>query len=126
MSCQFSDVLRAWFDRRDTEEWVFGVVYKTEGPCYRKPGAIMFFNGTGERFGLLSGGCLEADIQQHARRVMQSGEVTALRYDGSDEDDTSFQLGIGCGGCVYIALYPVTQANNYLHLDVVYDTLRRA
>lgn len=83
----------------------------------------MFFNGDGEQFGLLSGGCLEADIQHHARRVMQSGQASMLCYDGSDEDDISFQLGIGCGGTVYVVLLPITHTNNYLHLKEIYEAL---
>ena len=62
----------------------------------------MLINGYGQHFGLLSGGCLEADILRRARRVMQRGETELLVYDGSDEDDWSFRLGIGCGGKVFI------------------------
>jgi len=84
----------------------------------------MFFSGEGEQLGLLSGGCLEADIQQHSRKIMRSGKATTLCYDANDEDDISFQLGIGCGGTVYIALMPVGQSNNYLQLTEVYAALK--
>ncbi len=123
MASQFLELLKEWHPRRDSEEWVLGTIYKTEGPCYRKTGAMMFFNGVGEQFGMLSGGCLESDIQQHARRVMQNGKAVTLCYDGSDEDDISFQLGIGCGGTVYILLQPITESNNYLCLNELYDSL---
>jgi xanthine dehydrogenase accessory factor len=125
MTFQFKSLLNSWFTRCDSSEWVLGIVYKTEGPCYRKAGAIMFFNGDGEHFGLLSGGCLEADIHQHARRVIQSGQGTTLCYDGSDEDDISFQLGIGCGGTVYVALLPITHKNNYLQLKEIHQILEQ-
>lgn len=123
MTFQFNHLLKTWFTRRDETEWVLGAIYKTEGPCYRKAGAMMFFSGNGEHLGLLSGGCLEADIHQHARRVMQSGIAKTLCYDGSDEDDISFQLGIGCGGKVFLALFPITSENNYLHLIDVHSAL---
>ena len=73
---------------------------------------MMLFNGHGQQFGLLSGGCLEADIMRHARQVMLTGEVELLAYDGSDEDDWSYQLGIGCGGKVYIMLQPLGAGND--------------
>ncbi len=125
MANQLLQLLEQWFDRRDDTEWVLGTVYRSEGPCYRKAGAMMLFNGLGQQFGLLSGGCLESDIQLHARRVMQEGRAITLSYDGSDEDDLSFRLGIGCGGTVYIMLQPVTADNHYLYLDSVYLSLRQ-
>ena len=54
----------------------------------------------GAQLGLLSGGCLEADVRLNARKVMSGGKALSLRYDGDDEDDLSYHLGIGCGGIV--------------------------
>lgn len=125
MANQLSQLLQHWYPLRDSSEWVLGTVYKTEGPCYRKAGAMMLFNGMGQQFGLLSGGCLESDIQQHARRVMQSGGSVTLCYDASDEDDLSFQLGIGCGGTVYILLQPILEHNNYLDLVQIRQSLKQ-
>jgi len=112
MSNQLSDLLHAWLNARHDTQWVLGTVYRTEGPAYRKAGAMMLVNGLGQQFGLLSGGCLESDIVRHARRVMLSGEPLTLVYDGSDEDDLSFRLGIGCGGKVYIMLQPLSDDND--------------
>ena len=67
----------------------------------------------GEQLGLLSGGCLEADIRLNARKVMASGIPVCIRYDGDDEDDLSYRLGIGCGGVVHVLLEPVNTENNY-------------
>jgi len=125
MNTQTSSLIAQWHAQRDNTQWVLGVIYKTEGPCYRKAGAIMFFSGEGQQLGLLSGGCLEADIQNHARKVMRNGQVKTLCYDANDEDDISFQLGIGCGGTVYIALMPISQSNNYLQLTAVHDSLNQ-
>ncbi|MEJ2590824.1 MAG: XdhC family protein [Candidatus Thiodiazotropha sp.] len=124
MSNQLSHLLRQWQSARNDTEWVLGTVYKTEGPCYRKAGAMMLMNGLGQQFGLLSGGCLESDIQTHARQVMQSGEARTLRYDGNDEDDISYRLGIGCGGTVHILLQPLDAAHDHLDLDAVHSALR--
>jgi len=123
LSNQLTQLLGQWISLKDTTEWVLGTVYKTEGPCYRKAGAMMLFNGVGQQYGLLSGGCLESDIQTHAKKVMQTGQVLTLCYDGSDEDDVSFQLGIGCGGTVHIMLQLVNRENEYLNLDKVWESL---
>ena len=112
MSNQLTALLDAWQKGRNDTEWVLGTVYKTEGSAYRKAGAVMLINGFGQQFGLLSGGCLEADIVRNARKVMQTGRVLLLDYDASDEDDWSFQLDIGCGGKVFIMLQPLSKEND--------------
>lgn len=123
MHNQLHQQLAYWYPRREQHQWVLGCVYKVEGPSYRKPGAMMFFNDLGEQLGLLSGGCLESDIQKHASRVMRTQQAVTLCYDGTDEDDMSVLLGIGCGGTVYILLQPLTEANDYLNLTTVAEDL---
>ena len=125
MSNQLIALLSQWQGQKQQTQWVLGTVYKTEGPCYRKAGAMMLFGGEGQQLGMLSGGCLESDIQKHARKVMISGKSVTVTYDGSDEDDLSFQLGIGCGGTVHIVLQLVNHANNYHQLDAVLDKLKQ-
>lgn len=125
MANQLKHLLARWYPQRDQTDWVLGTVYKTSGPCYRKAGAMMLFSGYGGQYGLLSGGCLESDIQRHAKRVMQQQRSVLLCYDANDEDDLSFQLGIGCGGTVYILLQPVNQANHYLELERLYQALQQ-
>jgi len=86
---------------------------------------MMLFSSQGEQLGMLSGGCLESDIGINARKVMQNGQSIRLCYDGSDEDDLSFHLGIGCGGTVYIMLQQINKNNNYLALNHVFDALKQ-
>lgn len=112
MSNQLSALLALWLQHRDETEWVLGTVYRTEGSAYSKAGTMMLINGKGQQFGLLSGGCIQADIARNARKAIVTGQTVMLVYDGSDEDDLSFRLGIGCGGTVYIMLQPVTTAND--------------
>jgi xanthine dehydrogenase accessory factor len=120
---QFSQQLKQWYPKRDEQKWVLGTLYKIDGPSYRSPGAMMLFNDAGEQFGLLSGGCLEADIQKKASQVMRSQRSMAVCYDASDEADMSFLLGIGCGSAIHILLQPLTTENNYLQLPVILDAL---
>ncbi|WP_028022508.1 XdhC family protein [Enterovibrio calviensis] len=123
MSNHLLHILSQWYPEKDNAEWVLGTVFKTEGPCYRKAGAMMLFSSFGQQLGMLSGGCLESDIQRHAKKVMATGKAITQVYDSQDEDDLSFQLGIGCGGTVHVMLHPVSQDNGYLSLNTVYEHL---
>ncbi|MDA9915760.1 XdhC family protein, partial [Luminiphilus sp.] len=122
---QLANMLTQWRVNRDSHEWVLGTVYKTEGSSYRKPGAMSLIGSGGQQLGLLSGGCLEADIRLNARKVMATGVPSSIRYDGDDEDDLAFRLGIGCGGVVYVLLEPVSRENNYQGLSDIHDALTK-
>ncbi|MBY6212015.1 XdhC family protein [Microbulbifer agarilyticus] len=118
-------LLDLWFQNRDSRGWVLGTVYRTQGPSYRKAGSMMLCDDLGRHYGLLSGGCLESDIQRHALKTLRTGKAATIRYDGNDEDDVAFQLGIGCGGEVEILLQPITPENNYLQLAELRSRLRQ-
>lgn len=59
-------LLDIWYPQRGSQLWVLATVYKTQGPSYRKSGAMMLFNNFGQQYALLSGGCLKADNQRQA------------------------------------------------------------
>jgi len=122
MSNRISQILAFWEPQKDQLDWVLGTVIDTHGPSYRNTGAMMMIHSLGQSFGLLSGGCLEADIIRQSRRVMHSGNALRVTYDALDED-SAWLLGIGCGGKVEILLQPVHQENQYQQLDKVFEFL---
>jgi xanthine dehydrogenase accessory factor len=81
-----------------------GVLVHTAGSTYRKPGALMLIAASGEYSGLLSGGCLEGDLRQHARSVIETGEARIVSYDMFGPDDLLWGLGLGCEGAMQILL----------------------
>jgi xanthine dehydrogenase accessory factor len=83
---------------------VLATVVATAGSTYRKPGARMLIMADGSYLGLLSGGCLESDLQLHAREVMQSRLPRAVEYDMRGPDDTLFGIGAGCEGAMRVLL----------------------
>ena len=123
MKNQLIHILRRWYEQKESAQWVLGVIYKTEGSCYRKAGSMVFFNSLGEQFGLLSGGCLESDIKLNSRKVMDDLKPRCVTYDDSDEEDIAFKLGVGCGGTVHLMLLPITKDNHYLQLTEVLTAL---
>ena len=66
----------------------------------------MLLMADGSFIGLLSGGCLESDLQIHARQVLESGAARAFNYDTRGPDDTLFGVGAGCEGTMRVLLEP--------------------
>jgi xanthine dehydrogenase accessory factor len=96
---------------------VLATVVATAGSTYRKPGARMLLMADGSYIGLLSGGCLESDLQIHAREVRESGVARAVEYDTRGPDDVLFGVGAGCEGTMRVLLEPAgpgTTAENAL------------
>ena len=60
---------------------VLASVYETEGSTYSKAGAQMLITGDGDFQGMLSGGCLEGDLAERARAVLESGTPQSVTYD---------------------------------------------
>ena len=75
---------------------VLATVVATAGSTYRKPGARMLVMADGSYLGLLSGGCLEADLKLHAQEVLASGVPRAIEYDMRGPDDILLGIGAGC------------------------------
>lgn len=86
---------------------VLASVVHVEGSAYRKEGAWMFFFEDGSRIGLLSGGCLENDLQSRANEMFRTGDVTICEFDLQAEDDLGWGRGAGCNGIVTVMLRDV-------------------
>jgi xanthine dehydrogenase accessory factor len=84
-----------------------GVLVHTAGSTYRKPGALMLIAANGDYSGLLSGGCLEGDLREHALSVIETGEPRIVSYDLRGPDDLVWGLGLGCEGAMRILLLRV-------------------
>jgi xanthine dehydrogenase accessory factor len=83
------------------------VVLRTAGSTYSKQGTPVLFSSTGDYAGLLSGGCFEGDLQEHARQVIDTGVARQISYDTRGPDDLLFGLGAGCEGAMDILLLRV-------------------
>ncbi|ABI38515.1 protein of unknown function DUF182 [Shewanella sp. MR-4] len=122
MDHQMEDLLEHWLPLAD-DAWVLAVITHIQGSSYRKPGAMMLFHEFGQGAGILSGGCLEADLRRHAQQAMQSQQIACVTYDATDESDASYRLG--CGGKVDIMLIPLLKENHDLGLVDIVQAFRK-
>lgn len=115
------------FDRARTTDQplVLATVIRTGGSTYAKPGAQMLIASDGEYAGLLSGGCLEGDLREHARAVAASGIGRIVSYDLRSTTDQLFGLGAGCEGAMDILLTRVSAAEHWQPLISMADAARR-
>lgn len=88
-------------------------VVQTTGSTYRKAGAQMLIAPDGRSAGLLSGGCLESDLLERARTVLESGAALIAEYDSRSADDLLWGLGLGCEGAMSILLSRLDPAAHY-------------
>ncbi len=89
------------------ESVVLATVVRVTGSSYGGVGARMLVRGDGSTVGLVSGGCLESDLAEHARRVHEGGRAEVVRYDTRDDDDAPWGLGLGCNGLIDVLLEPL-------------------
>jgi xanthine/CO dehydrogenase XdhC/CoxF family maturation factor len=106
-----SDFLRRYADRG--EPLALATIVETLGSTYRKAGAQMLIAGDGRAAGLLSGGCLEADLMERARGVLHTGTAARVEYDTRSSDDLIWGIGLGCEGAMSILLTRLDRANGY-------------
>jgi xanthine/CO dehydrogenase XdhC/CoxF family maturation factor len=112
-------------NRESREPLVLCTVIKTGGSTYAKPGAQMLIAADGQYAGLLSGGCLEGDLREHARKVAATGVAQTVSYDLRSSNDQLFGLGAGCEGAMDILLTRVSDAEQWQPLAHMAGCARR-
>jgi xanthine dehydrogenase accessory factor len=81
-------------------------VIEVDGSAYRHEGAKMLFMANGKQFGMVSGGCLEEDLQIHAMNVISEKKAKTITYDLQSEDDLGWGQGAGCNGRMKVLVEP--------------------
>ena len=74
------------------------------GSGYRLPGARMLISETGETFGTVSGGCLEADVRERALVALSGREPILVTYVNGGRSDPGASLNMGCDGTIRILI----------------------
>ena len=120
---KLSEAYRSWC--QGSNALVLATVVATEGSTYSKSGARMLIDANGDFEGLLSGGCLEADLIEHARRVIATGTSQIVSYDMRGTDDEFWGLGVGCDGAITILLQRLHSDDNFEPLATMVKFIER-
>lgn len=79
---------------------------RVSGSAYRGPGARMVVHADGRTVGVISGGCLEKDVQSHADQARAAGAPKVVTYDLTRDDDKPWGLGMGCNARLEVLFEP--------------------
>jgi xanthine dehydrogenase accessory factor len=88
------DEVERWRNRG--ERFAVATVVATRRSAPRPIGSKFAVSESGELCGSVSGGCVESDIAEQAKDVLETGVPRLLSYGISD--DEAFGVGLPCGG----------------------------
>ena len=86
--------IKSW--RARGEPVCVATVIATRRSAPRPVGAKLAVSDSGEMCGSVSGGCVESDVYECARKVLETGKPELLSYGISDEE--GWAVGLPCGG----------------------------
>ena len=92
---------------REGKRAALATVIRVRGSAYRHEGAKLVVGEDAAITGNVSGGCLEEDVLEVARRVIASGVAERRSYCGGANEIAAWDLGVGCEGEVEILIEPV-------------------
>jgi xanthine dehydrogenase accessory factor len=99
----------------DIERWrdagkkvAIATVVQAYGSAPRRPGAKMAISEDGEFVGSVSGGCVENDVVEHSKQVLEDDQARLVPYGISDE--MAFNVGLACGGRIEVFIQPFGRA----------------
>ena len=92
------------------ERMALATIVAVRGSTYRRPGARLLVPEEGAPVGNISGGCLEGDVADMARVVMDEGRARLAAWDLTADDDAVWGLGLGCNGAIEVFIEPADRA----------------
>jgi len=105
---------------REGRSGTLATIISRVGAAPREVGAKVFVGEDAKVHGTIGGGCVEAEVWQHARSVLRQQEAKRLRYtmSGTTVEDE----GMICGGTVDLLLEPVTAKHKEIY-EKIFDCL---
>tara|TARA_B000000441_G_scaffold55571_1_gene37109 strand:+ start:78 stop:1214 length:1137 start_codon:yes stop_codon:yes gene_type:complete len=94
----------------EQKSYAIATIVGTTSSTYRGIGSRMLIEQD-RTTGVISGSCLEDDLQNSAQRVIRHNNPELIEYDYTKKDDYLFGTGMGCSGQLQIMLTPMPSKN---------------
>jgi xanthine dehydrogenase accessory factor len=94
------EAVKRW--RADGKAVALATVVATRRSAPRPLGSKLAVSEQGELAGSVSGGCVESDVAENAREVLETGRPRLLSYGIADEQ--AWEVGLPCGGEIDVFL----------------------
>src|SRR5208283_2988573 len=91
--------------RRDGRRGAVATITNVRGSIPSFQTAKMLVRDDGSIAGTIGGGCVEAEVWQAAREVMEEEKPRSLTFDLNN--DPSYNTGLVCGGTLEVFIEPV-------------------
>jgi xanthine/CO dehydrogenase XdhC/CoxF family maturation factor len=94
------DEVERW--KESGEKVVVATVVAARRSAPRPVGTSLAVSESGQMCGTVSGGCVESDVYENAREVLETGQPKLLSYGIADEE--AWSVGLPCGGEIDVFL----------------------
>ncbi|MFN3330390.1 MAG: XdhC family protein, partial [Pyrinomonadaceae bacterium] len=91
----------------------------------RLPGARMLISSNDEFFGMISGGCLEADLLERIKQSRSLEKPFVFLYDTTQDESSIFSLNMGCKGIVKVLVEPIYQSSESLIVEALRKSIEK-
>jgi xanthine/CO dehydrogenase XdhC/CoxF family maturation factor len=91
--------------RSEGKRVALATVVATRRSAPRPVGAKLAISDAGEMCGSVSGGCVESDVYESAREVLETGAPRLVSYGIADEE--AWEVGLPCGGEIDVFVEPL-------------------
>lgn len=104
---------------------VIATVIKVDGSAYRREGARCLIMPDGGVTGILSGGCIEEDLREHADGIFKLGKPRKVFYDFRAGEDDIWGTGLGCNGAITVWLELFDPVNQPAQAERILDDMQQ-
>ncbi len=107
---EISEIVNAYeIARKNGKRLALATLVHLNGSSYRRLGARMIVDESGQLTGAISGGCLEGDALRKAVFCIHQQQPKPVIYDTSDEEDATIGVQLGCSGIIQVLFEPIKE-----------------